>query len=120
MKKRTSKRATNPFALRLKFERTRLEKALKQAREMQKPRKRGMGGDDRPPHGPDSTTAMAQSILDVVVNALRRYKWCRDVEQALDDGIKFLQDHHNELTEEQAEDFRNDLAGLLGSYSDIC
>ena len=120
MKKRSSRRATNPFALRVEFERTRLKKAIKHAREAQKPGKRGMGGDDDPPHDPSSPTAMARSILDVVVNALRRYKWCRDVEQALDDGIKFLQDHHDELTEEQKEDFRKDLAGLLGSYSDIC
>jgi len=55
-----------------------------------------------------------------VINAIRRYLWCRDAAEALDNGIKFLQDNEDQLSEKQKEDFRKDLAGLLDSYSDIC
>ena len=120
MKSRKSRRAIDPFAMRVKFERTRLKKAIKHAREALKPGKTGMYGDGGPPHGADAMTAMARSILDAVVNAIRRYLWCRDVEEALDNGIKFLQDNDDQLSEQQKEDFRKDLAGLLDTYSEIC
>ena len=55
-----------------------------------------------------------------MINAIRRYLWCRDVEEALDNGIKFLQDNDDQLSEQQKEDFRKDLAGLLDTYSEIC
>lgn len=119
--KSRSRNATNPLALRFKFERLRLGKAMQHARKMKKARKRGTGdGDDYPPHGPGSTTTAARSILDIAIDAYLKYKWCGDVEKALDDGIKFLQQYGDQLTEQQREDFRKDLASLLGSYSDVC
>ena len=120
MGNRKSRRAMDPFAMRVKFERTRLKKAIKHARQALKPGNSGMAGDDDPPHGPDAMAAMSRSILDSVINAIRRYLWCRDAAEALDNGIKFLQDNEDQLSEKQKEDFRKDLAGLLDNYSDIC
>lgn len=120
MRNRKSRRAVDPFAMRVKFERTRLKKAIKHARQALKPGKRGIAGHDDPLPGPDAMTAMARSILDAVIDAIRRYLWCRDAAETLDNGIKFLQDNEDRLSEKQKEDFRKDLAGLLDSYSDIC
>ena len=107
----------DPFAMRVKFERTRLKKAIKHARQALKPGNSGMAGHDDPP---DAMAAMSRSILDGVINTIRRYLWCRDAAEALDNGIKFLQDNEDQLSEKQKEDFRKDLAGLLDNYSDIC
>ena len=117
MGNRKSARAMDPFAMRVKFERTRLKKAIKHARQALKPGNSGMAGHDDPP---DAMAAMSRSILDGVINAIRRYLWCRDAAEALDNGIKFLQDNEDQLSEKQKEDFRKDLAGLLDNYSDIC
>jgi len=117
MRNRKSMRAMDPFAMRVKFERTRLKKAIKHARQALKPSNSGMAGHDDPP---DAMAAMSRSILDGVINAIRRYLWCRDAAEALDNGIKFLQDNEDQLSEKQKEDFRKDLAGLLDNYSDIC
>jgi len=120
MKNAKSRRATDPFAIRVKFEQTRLKKAIKHARETPKASKSGKYGHGGPPHGSDGTTAMARGIFEDVFNEIRRLVWCHDAEQALDNGIKFLQDYGDQLTAKQKEDYRKGLADLLDTYSDIC
>src|SRR5262245_2118419 len=105
---RRFKVATNPVVMNAQFQHLRVRKLLEASKEIH-------ADNDRPPHGLPPSSNPQRIIIDVIGNALRRYKWCRDVEAALDSGIKFLQDHGKDLTEEQKEDFRKDLAGLLNS-----
>ena len=114
MKKR-SKAATDPFSLRLRFEHVRVRKALQHAREVH-----GGAGHDHPPHDPSSMPEVARTLLDMAIDAAVKAKWCSDAHNALDSGIKFLQDHHDQMTEAQREGFRNDLAGLLDVYGEHC
>ena len=120
--KKSSRRATasriklpkDPFAMLIQFQQMRLRKMLKRGRE----EGNCLDCDDdlAPPSGP---TAIAR-IPGWLVKIYLRVKWCMDVEGALEDGIKFLQQYGDQLSTQQREDFRNDLAELLGMYADVC
>lgn len=121
-RKKSSRQATarriklpkDPFAILVQFHQMRLRKMLKRGRE--EGNCLDCDNDLAPPTGP---TAIAR-IPAWLVKLYLRIKWCMDVEQALESGIKFLQEHGDQLTTQQREDFRNDLAELLGMYADVC
>ena len=104
----------NPFAMQVQFQQMRLRKVLKRGKD--EGNCLDCVDDLAPPSGPTSIARIPGWLVKIYL----RIKWCMDVEQALESGIKFLQEHGDQLTKQQREDFRNDLAELLGMYGEVC
>jgi hypothetical protein len=61
-----------------------------------------------PPEVAPPRTAVAARLKSLIdsfdpIQAYLTYRWCRDVEQRLENGIEFLRQYGDELTDEQRE-----------------
>lgn len=107
--KRSSVRS-GPVALRSRFLRVAARKNIKHLREI----------TATAPGSPQVSARSASGILNRVIDAIRLYLWCRDVEQALDHGTEFLAENWDKLSPKDRESLEQDLANLLNSYAESC
>jgi hypothetical protein len=72
-----------------------------------------------PPPRPIAMRGFTGGLFSVLA-WLRRLEWCSQVEDALEDGTKFLSDNWDQLSPEERDGFEKELADLLDAYSEIC
>jgi hypothetical protein len=94
------------LALRVRVVETRLARRLQEGKEL------GPAGG--------GTTSAARSVVDVVFEAMRRVKWCHEVEDALDSSTQVLHDNWDNLTAAQRSELEKSILELLDAYGENC
>jgi hypothetical protein len=83
-------------------------------------RKRIQEGKDIGSTPPVDFATAARAVGDAFWSWFRRWKFCRDVEEYLDETTQMLRDNWDELTEEQRKAVEADVVKVLEMYGEVC